>query len=492
MKAAALLLLALLTGMRLWEAAVTPVTPLEAYRWLCAHRLDWAFFDGPGGTAWIVWMTSTMLDQGPLGLRFAFPFFAAGASVGVFLLARASFGETVGIWAAAALNALPIFHRAAVHAGPELPALMLVLLAAWAFVRAMDRGVLWWLLGGMLAGAACLFHYAAIWLLPGPILACIICPRHRAAWLQPGLYLATAIPFFFLCPAWEWNRAHDWPALATGTVRTALTPRWSEILPALGANVAQWSIFASLALLAAIVLGVRSARIHARPRLALCLAGPFFLVWAYQLLQGSPGIFALLCVTGLLAGMAVHAFMETAPLRLAGIASLLLAAAGTTLPPSASADPWARSGHGIAWPEVAGSLSPIVDRVTSADGAPPLLIAQDADATSALNYHLSRTSHPEVFLRESQDVSNQFALWPRYDDFTEADRPADDFFKQEGSTTNPYIGRNALYLTEEDAANLPQTITAAFARVTDFATLELPGGRKMRVYFCENYQTMPL
>jgi hypothetical protein len=39
---------------------------------------------------------------------------------------------------------------------------------------------------------------------------------------------------------------------------------------------------------------------------------------------------------------------------------------------------------------------------------------------------------------------------------------------------------------------LPQTITAAFARVAPFADLELAGNRKLRVYLCEDYQTMPL
>lgn len=493
MKAAALLLLVLLTAVRLWLAAAAPVTPLEAYYWLCAHRLDWAFFDGPAGTAWLAHTATAMLGDGPLGLRLAFPLLAAAASLGAFLLGRALFGVIAGIWAAAILNVLPVFNAAAVHAGPELPALALTLFAAWAFVRAMDHGFLWWLLGGCIVGLAGQFEYAAIFAVLGAALACVVSHRHRAEWRRPGIYAALAIPLFALCPAWEWNRAHDWPALATGTLRTAITPRWDEFLSVLGMDIFLLSVFAFAGLILAKIAVLFSSRIHAKPRIALCLAAPFALLWLYNLLQGAPGIFAMLCAVALFSGAAAHAVIERPGLRIAGAALLILTAAdGAFGSFSSRQDPWSRSMRGMAWTEVASSLDALLAKTTQPGGAQPFLIAQNADATSALNYHLSRTTHPEVFLRESQDVSSQFALWPRYDDFIETDKPADDFFRQEGSTTNPYMGRDALYLTEEEPADLPQTITAAFARITPFATLELPGGRKMRVYFCENYQTMPL
>ena len=486
------LLLALLTALRLWLAAVLTVTPLEAYYWLCGHRLDWAFFDGPAGCAWLVHLGG-FIGDGPLGLRLFSPLFAALASFAAFLLGRSLFGSAAGIWAAVALNALPFFNIAAVHAGPALPALSLVLLAAWAFLRALDDGMLWWTCAGLLLLLAEQFQYSAILLVPGMGAACAISFRHRAEWGRPGLYVALWLALTGFLPLLVWNLAHDWPSLALGTWTTALTPQWERIGAGLWTMIILFSLPALVAMAAAKWPIFRAARLHTRPRLAMCLAVFFAVLWLYQLLHGEAGNFALLAALALFASAVTHFFLESARLRVAGSVALLLTAACSALTPFGS-DPWTQSTRGVAWDKVAASLDALLAKAQPAGAPPLLLIAQDPDATAALNYHLARTTHPEVFLRESQDVSNQFALWPRYDDFVRTEKPPDDFFKLEGSSANPYLGRSALYLTDEEPADLPQTITAAFARkpTAPFAILELSGGRKLRVYLCEDYQTMPL
>jgi hypothetical protein len=412
------------------------------------------------------------------------------ATAGTFLAARSLFGPAAGLWAAVAINTLPFFNIAAVHAGPQLPALAFTLLACWAFLRAMDHGLFWWLLAGASLAVAVQFHFAAILLLPGVAAACTLSSRHRAEWRRPGLYTMLFLALCGLLPAFFWNRSHDWPSRALGTLRTALTPSWNEIGSALAINSALFSITALAAVGFAIWVLARSARIHARPRLALCLALPFGCLWLYDVLHGEPANTSLLLACGLLAGGTAHVFLGATRLRQFGAILLFLSAGFASRP--ATHDPWTRSAHGVSWKEVAASIDTILARAQNPQAPPLLLIAQDPDATAALNYDLARTAHPEVFLRESQDVSNQFALWPRYDDFVEAAKPADDFFKLEGSTTNPYLGRSALYLSDEEPGDLPQTITSAFRGVTPFAALELGGGRKLRVYLCEDYQTMPL
>jgi 4-amino-4-deoxy-L-arabinose transferase-like glycosyltransferase len=497
MKVAALTLLAILTALRLWLAAALPVTPLEAYQWLCANRLDWAFFDGPGGTAWLVHISSQILGDGPIGLRIAFPLLAAAASLGVFLLGRALFGITAGIWAAAALNALPFLNAAAVHAGPAMPALVFVIFAAWAFVLAVDRGVLWWTLGGLFLALAEQFDYTSVLLLPGIAAACACSVRHRIEWRRPGIYIAAFISFTALVPAYEWNAVHDWPLLAGGTLRTALTPRWAEIGGGLRETLVLFSVFAFAAAAFALWKLAQAARLHFKPRLSLCLAAPFILLWLYDALHGETGATALLLAAALLAGAAAHVFLAEPRLGRIGATTLLLTALFTALTLPSKRDPWSQSTHGIAWNAVASSLDELIARAQSPQKQPPILIAQDADATSALNYHLSRTTHPEVFLRESQDVSNQYGLWPRYDDFTlvappAKDAPVQEGIVDEGITANPYEGRDALYITTEEPGDLPQTITAAFVGVVPFATLEVSGNRKLRVYLCEDYKTMSL
>ena len=126
------------------------------------------------------------------------------------------------------------------------------------------------------------------------------------------------------------------------------------------------------------------------------------------------------------------------------------------------------------------------------------LIAENEKLASALGYHLrdalvAPAGHPTVYVRESQDVSNQFALWPTYGDFMETDRVVDEYFTEQHAE-NPFLGRSALYLTHERDAELPQSIRGAFDSVVLFR--ELPGTeadtRPLYIYLCLVYQTLPL
>jgi 4-amino-4-deoxy-L-arabinose transferase-like glycosyltransferase len=481
MRALPLLLLAAITAFPLWAAAAQPVAPADAWQWLCARHLDIAFFDAPGGMAALVHLTTSLLGDNAPGLRVAFPLFAALASIAAFLLGRELFGAVAGLWAAATLNALPAFHAAATHASPLVPALAFGLLGAWAFTRAPERNLAWWLLAGVCLAIAENFAYAALLLVPGMLAACAFSPRRRAEWRRPGLYLALVLAAAGLAPALAWNQAHGWPALALGTMRTVFTPRWGEILPALATSAALLAPPAFLAgLFAAFALG-RAARVHAHPRWTLCLAAPFALAWLYEVLHGDAAALPLLFAAALAAPGAAHVFLQSRPLRATGAAALLLTAACAAWPAKPAED----------WRGLAAALEQMLAKAQPGHDKPLFLIAPDPDTTAALSYHLASTG-AEVFLRESQDLSNQFGLWPRYDDFVETDKPADEYFQQEGNTTNPYLGRCALYLGDEPLDALPAAIKSAFARVSPFATLELPGGCKLRVYLCEDYQTMPL
>ncbi|HEY8900405.1 MAG TPA: glycosyltransferase family 39 protein [Chthoniobacterales bacterium] len=479
------LLLVLVTIVRLWAAAVLPITPTEAYQWMCADRLDWAFFDAPGGTAALVHVGSLLPGNSPLGLRLAFPLLAALATFGIYRLGRAWFGSATALWAAVALNALPIFNTAAVHAGPEMPTLAFTALALWLLVRALERGLPWWILSGLSLAAAVQFSYASLALIPGIFLAITLTPRYRGQWRRPGLYFLVLFAAGGVAKALLWNQANHWPATALGTWRTEFTPQWTEILPALASSIGQVSLPAAAVAVFALVQIVRAARIHTRPRLLACLLAPFLLLWLRDIMHGDSATLPLLPVILLLATAATNLVLEAKRLHRIGAIALVLTAATIAFPFSRPGTPWNR---------VADAINPLFTEIQSEYPFPLFVIAPDPEATAALSYYLSRSPNGEtreVFLRESQDLSNQFGLWPRYDDFVPVKKAPDEYF-QELKAQNLYLGHSALYLTDEEPTDLPQTITSAFARVTPRATLSLPGNRKLRVYLCEDYQTMPL
>jgi 4-amino-4-deoxy-L-arabinose transferase-like glycosyltransferase len=472
-----------ITLVRFWLTLALPIAPSEAYVWLCAHHLDWGFFDGPAGTAALVHGTTGVLGEGAAGLRIAFPFLAAVATIGVYLLGAGLFGRIAGIWAAVALNVLPAFNLASIEANPQLPALTFSVLAAVAFFRALDGGgLVWWLAGGLANAVAGQFQVTAICLAAGPLIACACLRRHRGEWARPGLYLAFIIALGGLAPILMWNQTHGWPALALGTLHTAMTPRWSEIPSALWGSLMAISIPLAIAWLAGAVVLFRASRAHLRPRLLFAMAAPVLLCWVYAILHGQVESTLLLIAIALTAGGIVHAFLGTGLLRRLGAVALVLAASSSAYR-AFSTDP--------TWRDASAVLGAVLAKAQPGHPQPLFLIAPDPDATSALAYYLAG-SRTEVFLRESQDASNQFSLWPRYDDFVESAQPAQVDYQLEGNTTNPYLGRSALYVTPENPDDLPQTITAAFEKHQLFGTLTFPGGRTLHLYLCENYQTMPL
>jgi hypothetical protein len=151
-------------------------------------------------------------------------------------------------------------------------------------------------------------------------------------------------------------------------------------------------------------------------------------------------------------------------------------------------------------PEVVREIETLRTTQPTDPAAPVFLIARDAALASALALHLPDTSfvapgHPPVYVVESPHADSQYALWPRYDQFVDAPKPAaeeapDPFTEQDGA--NPFIGRSALYITPQAPDALPQAVTAAFASHRLLAEITTPSGEVLRVYLCSEYETLPL
>lgn len=502
MKILALLLLLVLTAARLWYAATVDVLPAEAYHWMCANQLDWAFFDGPGGTAALVSFGQDYFGATPFGIRVLFPIFALAATLAAYSLGRNLFGVPIGLVGATLLNALPLFNVASVHASPAIPALTAALFTAWAAWQAIERkrNLTSWIMTGLGIAVGIQFRYTLVLLWPAILIVCLSAPRYRPQLRHPGFYAATLLTIVGCLPGLLWNSEHNWAPLALGTFQTLITVHPSLWPAAFTALHAVLSIFAALFLIAAFVFAARGARHHLRPRFVTALASPFLLVWFLLALHGDRNPTDLLIAAGLTIPFAAWlaqgerpSFQSLRPavLLLAALSSAVALAAPRWHPTATSAPD-----DSLPWRAIASAAEALRDDAQAVQPAAIFFIAKNPAFTAALNYHLPRIADGEsreVFLRESQDLSTQFGLWPRYDDFVESDAPPDEFFT-ELRATNPYFGRSALYITDETA--LPQTIAGAFRHVSPAGTLDVTDTsgqtRTLRFYFCEDYQTMPL
>lgn len=132
------------------------------------------------------------------------------------------------------------------------------------------------------------------------------------------------------------------------------------------------------------------------------------------------------------------------------------------------------------------------------------IIADQRDRASEMSFYFKEKrvegpGHPPVYIVESQDISNQFSFWPRYDEFVEAPPntplPDGEVYTEEGGI-NQFSGRSALYVQNGKSDLVPHNIRAAFQSVDRIATVEVSRfGMKVRewqVFVCRNYRTLPL
>lgn len=491
-------LLAAVTVLRWLFNAPQELTGQDAYLVLCGLNPSIAYLEGPGGTAVCAALGSRLAGAGPLGVGFLWPVFALLATLALYQLVTPLAGPRAGLASAVLLNLLPAFNVASLQPGCALP----VALGALAFLAAAWRAIetsslRWWTAAGLCAAAALLFNYTALFLWPALALVLTTSRRWRPLWREPGPWLALAPVLVVLGLLLRWNAAHGWVHFITGTWQTATTLQF-KLLPA----------------------GLAAAAQSASPLVLLALAAAWsFALWQLTFSRRAkflfvPATFAL--------GLVVYDTLREASALTSGLTALALTLPLLAWLPPLRSDTFMRAALSLVFLSAAGwtalqlyrtpARPPLVNAAVVAaieeqrrqsgtdPDRPVFLIAEDAALASAVAIHLRDTGfvvpgHPPVYVVESPYAASQYALWPRYDQFIEAPAldPAaapDPFTEQDGA--NLFLWRSALYITTQSAAQLPQAITAAFAAHRLVAEINTPAGRILRIYLCEEYETLPL
>ncbi len=472
------MILVALTLLRGVWVMLQDVSPAEAYQWLCAARLAPAFFDGPPGTAWVVWLTEKSGWGMMLGARLLWPVIAGLAGWLVWIIGRRIGGDGAGGWALVLVNAAPVFNHAAVTVGPLLPAMFFVLLGTAAVFRAWEGSSLGWVLAGGFFAVAVWFRYEAVLVVLGFLGGTLASPRHRTLRDGVGLVCILVACGLALWFPLAWNAALEWVPVAGGTLQTAWEWKWTALPSALvGGHVSWIGVFVLLAGGAALFVGWRR---RSRVRILIAAGGLPAVWWFYEGLRGlDAATAALLALTPLAIALAVF-LIERRP---AALATLAVASLGVTA--------WSLSQESTdrsLWAPIAAELRTAARELPAGEGE-SFFIAEDPGAAAILGLHVKTTrtaGYPPVFVPESPGLPNQFGLWPSYADFIESDVVVDEYFTEQKGV-NPFIGRHALYLGRD----LPQTIDGAFGEVIPLRTLRYKS-REWTIFLCLNYQTLPL
>lgn len=469
-------------------------SPDEAYYYLCAQHPAPAYFDGPPATAFQVGLINGV-SGGDFFWRATAPAWAMAASILCFLFVRRLSNESVASISVVVLNLLPGFNVQALRVGPQLPALALLILCllwVWMAFEAEKNSLLWWALSGVALGGACLYSYAAIFVIPLVIIFVLSSARHRRGRDLGGLVIWIVLPAAFLFPALIWNARQEWIPMMPGTLRSLWHFDSGGFLASLVSLLYFISPLVAVTLLGTWAMLAGGAQSHIRARFLFLAAMPFVVLSFYMLYHGGDAAFFFLLAVPLLLVRA-RDFLDLIPAgRWAGGTAIALALGFSLHAAAASMD------DGRAWDAAAAHARDVFMEELKKGNESLFLVAENPALASVLGYYLKDSlippaGHPVVYVGESQDISSQYALWPTYADFVDSTRVADEYYTEQKGE-NPFIGRSALYITEEKADEVPQTIKAAFESVTLLEEYPLRGAHRnpLYIYLCKNYQTLPL
>lgn len=510
------LIVSVLTLLRWFWNIGNAISPEDAYLALCGSIPSVAYFDGPPGTALCTALGTSLAGATAFGAGLLWPLFAALTTLALYLLVAPLANERTAFSLALLMNLLPAFNLASLTPNAALPVALFTLLAMACAWRALHSNTpIWWVAYGLCVATALTFSYAAWFLVPSIFSILFTSRRWRGHFFTMEFWIGILIPILVLILLLFWNSQHGWVHFIGGTWQTALTLHSSRLFPTLTATTAAISPLVLVALVAGFILSFRNIRNTPKIKFLMIPALIALSASIYASLSQAPsyalGFSSLVLSLPFLAWLpstALGAFEKKA--RSAGYLGQILRQAVSTplfmtavFLTSALTTFFALS-H-LLPPRNLASI-PVVQEIevlrtaTESQGA-TFLIAENAALASAIALHLRNTSstpsgHPPVYVVESPYADSQYALWPRYDEFVETIAPptplpgVDVFTEQKGA--NPFLGRSALYVTTQEPDDLPQAITAAFSNHHLLAEITTPSGAILRVFLCQDYQTLPL
>jgi len=436
-----------LTLLRLAVATSGSLTESEAFLSVCGAHPAGSYVEGPAGVPLLLAFLKMCMGAGFLPLRCISPLAILILSWCVWWIGRklAPHRPALALWSVLGLNLLPSVNLASLvmNGAALMAALFLVaFIAGWNAAEKNSKGLVPWSLFGLSLAATTLFWQPAGLLLPAAIAFAFV--KHGVKNLPwKGMVLSAIFLILGWVPSLAWNSRHDWI-------------QWGGVAAGFD-SVKIGALTGSLGMIVA--LGG--------------LAIPFLVRLAYV-------------------GMIWRAVM----LLLAGLASFVscLVLMAPRLLPEGLPSPIGVMGVS----QLSGDLLSLHHQRPDSRGNSPFLIASTPGLASLLGSRISidypeRPGSPSVFVVESPSLSSSYSLWPSYPDAVAAG-VKDNLYTEEKSVS-PFLGRNALYVTQETKEELPQTITGAFNAVALLKEVPITvNGNQVliRIYQCEGYRTLSL
>ena len=416
-------------AIRLLIAAFAPLYPDETYYWDWSRHLATGYYDHPPLIAWLIRVGTTVFGDTPIGVRFGSVAAGIIATVIVAATARRIAGHRAALLASVILAVMPLSAAGLVLAAPDAPLLACVAAVSYCVIRVLGHAVgsreslLWWCLGGVALGLACLAKYTAVLVPAGLGIALLSRAEWRPRLREAGPYLAIVIASIVFLPAFLWNARHDWLSF-TFQLQHGLADNGGSIgrseAEFIGGQLGLVSPILLAMMLLAIAVAV-AARSPARPSSLLATIALFvFVFFIYSATKRRPEANwpAVGYVPAILALVAHERSRRWDRWLYAGIATAssitLVVYVHTFLPiapVSARSDITAKS---AGWEGLASAVHETSQSLAAAATQPRFIAGNRYQEASELAFHLP--GRPQTLSLNLVSRPNQYDQWPSFAD----------------------------------------------------------------------------
>ena len=517
--------LGLLTLLRFIYISQVELAADESYYYLWSQHLDWSYYSKGPGVA-LARLGTAIFGANEFGVRFLSPLLGLGTSLVMFFFARRLYSESIAIWTVITINAIPIFNVGSLVMTIDPLSIFFWAAALFTFWLALEKSPQfnwYWPLTGLLIGCGFLAKYTNAIQLLSIVLVLAITRRFRVEFLRLGFYSMLAVFGLCMLPVIIWNQNHAWITLthlrSRGNLNTGFAFHPLEPLSFFGAHLGVYSPLIFIGMLMALWWARDDARVKLKPRFLVLFSLPLFVMYGLLALKkaGQPNWTAPAFVSlGILATALWHESAQQQPAKrkfaiwaLAIGMAMSFCTLGTDIIRSAGIPfpyKWDPNSRLRGWKTTAIAVDDFRKQFEKETGKPVFLIGNKYQTASILSFylpenpekHMEGPGHPPVYIPESPDIESEFTFWPKYDDFVDAPRPVnpDTQYYTEEQGVNLFIGRNALYITDDLNDEPPSSIERGFERVEMVTLLDISRHglplRKIRIFACYNYQTVPL
>lgn len=431
-------------AVRLALAGLVPLLPYETYYWEWSRRPAPSYFDHPPAISAVIAFGTALFGDTRVGVRFGAVLLSLVGSVASIALTRRLADGKAALVSALALSVMPMAAAGLLLATPDAPLLAAFAVATWALIRALEnepgsmREIGWWCATGLALGAALLSKYTAVLLPAGVLLGFAVDPRLRRRLLTPGPWIGLGLGLAAFSPVIMWNAQLGWPSFAfqldhgfggggsDARLLTGLLGSVNRVFEYLGGQLGLVSPILFVLMGTSVILALRGGLRGQGDSRKTVLASVAILVFGTFALSAlrrhvEPNWPAPAYVAGIVLLGARWKVVNVRWLRwglwlgAVLVVGIYVQALMSALPIDARRDPIAQ-GHG--WESLA-EVTEVARAEFLGAGCPSVHVATNRyQEASELAFHLP--GHPAVFSLNVRRRSNQYAVWPGFEDTANA------------------------------------------------------------------------